>query len=198
MFCVEGESKITTLAGLEDWDVSNVTNMNSMFYAVGGYGYNDATSKDGSAIKNWDVRNVKDMSYMFGGFRLEDYSFFNSWNIASLQSVAFMFAHHWNVESDATRTIDLSAWDVINVDFGYAGIFYNCKWLIDFISFKNINDTLFYIDDCINLSVDSLLSIFNNLVKTFSVKKLFIGEENLAKLTDDQLAIAIEKGWTVQ
>ena len=198
MFCVEGESKITTLAGLEDWDVSNVTNMNSMFYAVGGYGYNDATSKDGSAIKNWNVSNVKDMSYMFGGFRLKDYSFFNSWNIASLQSVAFMFAHHWNVESDATRTIDLSAWDVINVDFGYAGIFYNCKWLIDFISFKNINDTLFYIDDCINLSVDSLLSIFNNLVKTFSVKKLFIGENNLAKLTDDQLAIAIEKGWTVQ
>ena len=198
MFCVEGESKIESLSGLEDWNVRNVTNMNSMFYAVGGYGYNDARCKDVSAIANWDVRNVKDMGYMFGGFRFADYSFLNSWNISSLQNAAFMFAHHWNVETDSVRPIDLSAWDVTNVDFGYAGIFYNCKWLIDFISFKNINDSLFYIDDCINLSVDSLLSIFNNLTRTFSVKKLYIGEKNIEKLTDDQIAIAIEKGWTVQ
>ena len=198
MFSVEGESLITTLDGLENWDVSSVTNMNSMFYAVGGYGYNDWSCKDVSAIAGWNVIGVKDMGYMFGGFRIADYSFLNGWNIQSLQNVAFMFAHHWNVASDAERSIDLSAWDVTNVDFGYAGIFYNCGWLIDFVSFKNINDNLFYIDDCVRLSVDSLISIFNNLTPTFSVKRIYIGEANLEKLTDDQLAIAIEKGWTVQ
>jgi surface protein len=198
MFSVEGESLIKTLDGLEKWNVSAVTNMKAMFYAVGGYGYNDYSCKDISAIAGWNVIGVKDMSYMFGGFRISDYSLFNGWNIQSLQQAAFMFAHHWNVPSDAERTIDLSAWDVTNVSFGYAGIFYNCGWLQSFTSFKNINDSMFYIDDCVRLTVDSLMSIINNLKKTFSVKKLYIGEANMEKLTDEQLAVAIEKGWTVQ
>lgn len=197
LFAVNGYSKLTNLAGLEDWDVSNVTDMYSMFGASGGYGYADASCKDASAIANWNVKNVQNMGRLFEGFRLQDYEFLKYWNIASLQKADYLFAHHWLVESDSTRSLDLSTWDVSNVDFGYAGPLFNGKYLIDFVPFKNINDDLFYIDTCISLSVDSLINIFNNLTSTFSVKKIMIGQENIDKLTDEQLAIAINKGWTV-
>ena len=41
---------------ISKWDVSNVTNMMSMFYACKNF------NKD---ISNWDVSNVRSMSYMF-------------------------------------------------------------------------------------------------------------------------------------
>ena len=196
-FAVDGYSGLTTLEPLKDWNVSSVTDMTSMFGAAGGYGYSDTSCKDASALINWDVRNVTHMSRLFEGFRLQDYEFLKSWNIASLQKADYLFAYHWLMEADANRSLDLSTWDVKNVDFGYAGPLFNGRYLINFIPFKNINDDAFYIDGCSNLSVESLVAIFNNLTTTFSVKKIIIGQQNMDKLTDEQLFIALEKGWTV-
>lgn len=41
------------------------------------------------------------------------------------------------------------------------------------------------------------MSIINNLVASESTRTLTLGSANLAKLTDDQIAIAVNKGWTV-
>jgi len=50
---------MTTLEGLENWDVSNAENMADMFYHL--YKLEDA-----SAINNWDIRKVKNFDNMFG------------------------------------------------------------------------------------------------------------------------------------
>ena len=47
------------------WDVSNVTNMEEMFY--------NCSMFEGRGLENWDVSNVENMSYMFTGC-----SFFNA------------------------------------------------------------------------------------------------------------------------
>ena len=197
MFSVSNYSNLKTLAGLEDWNMSKVEDMYGMFCAVGGYGYADATCKDGSALIGWDVRNVKNMGRLFEGFRLSNYDFLKQWNIASLQKADYIFSHHWLMPSDATRSLDLSTWDVTNVDFSYAGPLFNGKYLVNFIPFKNINDDAFYIDSCSSLSVESLVNIFNNLKTTFSIKKIVIGQENMNKLSDEQFNIATSKGWTI-
>ena len=43
-----------------------------------------------------------------------------------------------------------------------------------------------------------LVTILNNLATVTSTKTLKIGATNLAKLTDDEKAIATNKGWTLE
>lgn len=47
------------------------------------------------------------------------------------------------------------------------------------------------------LSVSAMLNIFDALVPVTESKQLILGETNLDKLTDEQKAIAINKGWTL-
>ena len=79
------------------WDVSNVTNMNRMFY--GAYRYNPD-------ISSWDVSNVMDMSEMFR------YSAFNkdisSWDVSNVTDMNRMFLR-------SRFNQDISSWDVSNV-----------------------------------------------------------------------------------
>ena len=52
-----------------------------------------------------------------------------------------------------------------------------------------------------NLTVESLMNVINNLydltANGLSGKTLNFGTHNLKKLTDEQIAIAIAKGWTL-
>ena len=50
------ESTRDNFTGIENWDVSNVTNMILMFHEVANFNEN---------ISRWNVSNVKDMTYMF-------------------------------------------------------------------------------------------------------------------------------------
>ena len=62
-------SKITDMSDLfcncmhnfdvSSWDVSNVTNMNHMFYKCNMF--------TGKGLENWDVSKAKDIRYMFSG-----------------------------------------------------------------------------------------------------------------------------------
>jgi hypothetical protein len=47
------------------------------------------------------------------------------------------------------------------------------------------------------LSVDSIMSFINNLVEVATTHILYIGEVNVQKLTENQILIAINKGWTL-
>ena len=52
---------------------------------------------------------------------------------------------------------------------------------------------------CPNLTKESLLNVFNEAADvTSSPKTLTLGSTNLAKLTDEDKAIATNKGWTLQ
>ena len=50
---------------------------------------------------------------------------------------------------------------------------------------------------CKNLTHDSLMSIINGLAVVETTQTLTLGTTNLAKLTDEEKAIATEKGWTL-
>ena len=55
------------------------------------------------------------------------------------------------------------------------------------------------LDVTTKLTVDSMVGIFNNLkdLTGETAKTLTLGSTNLAKLTDEQKAIAINKNWTL-
>lgn len=61
LFSIRRNKKLLDINFLvEDWDVSNVTNMNHMFYGCECFN---------SDISNWDVSKVENMNYMFYGCR---------------------------------------------------------------------------------------------------------------------------------
>jgi hypothetical protein len=75
-------------------------------------------------------------------------------------------------------------------------MFNYCSSLVNFQAPMNISVD-FCVDACTLLSHDSLMSIINNLT-TVTGKTLDLGATNLAKLTDEEKAIATNKGWTLE
>ena len=68
---------------ISDWDVSNVTNMNGMFFMC-------KELKSVGDISGWDVSNVTSMTSMFDGciFFNQDLS---KWNVSKVRYYSYMF-----------------------------------------------------------------------------------------------------------
>ena len=54
-----------------------------------------------------------------------------------------------------------------------------------------------YLSYCENLTHDSIMVIINGLQTVTSTQTLTLGSTNLAKLTEAEKQIAIDKGWTL-
>ena len=93
-------------------------------------------------------------------------------------------------------SLDLSGFDTGNVgDMSY--MFSKCSSLIELDSMQNISTNLDL--SYTILDTTSLLDVIDNLV-TFqnqAFRTLTLGSTLLAKLTEDQIVIATNKGWTV-
>lgn len=74
--------------------------------------------------------------------------------------------------------------------------FTSCRALVN-VSFSGTISVDIYMNGCSKLSVTSLLSLLNALEDGVSSRICKIGSTNLAKLTDEQKAIATDKGWTL-
>ena len=70
------------------------------------------------------------------------------------------------------------------------------KQLSVFGGFQGISIS-FNVSDCTSLTHESLLNILNGLAQTEVPRTVTLGSENKGKLTDGELQIAIDKGWTV-
>lgn len=104
---------IETIKFSDDIDMSNVTNMRSMFYGCG-----RLTDIDFGA--NFDTSNVTNMSYMFGSCDALinlDLSSFDTSNVTDMRN---MFSNCWKLED-----LDLSSFDTSKVkDMSF--MFYQC------------------------------------------------------------------------
>ena len=96
-----------------NWDVSNVTDMSSMFYSE------CSASLFNQDISLWDVSNVTDMSYMFsGGAGNSNDRIFNQdisqWDVSNVTNMSGMF------ERAASFNQPIGNWNVSNVtDISY-------------------------------------------------------------------------------
>ena len=124
---------ITILGDTSNWDTGKVTNMRGMF---NGCRY----LKTINGLSNWNTSAVTDMSYMFassGGtsnrFTTLDVSNFDTSNVTDMSS---MFA-----ECTSLSSLDLSNWDTSNVT-NMVNMFYNCRFTnLDLSSFNTSNVT---------------------------------------------------------
>ena len=121
-------------ADLSRWDVSNVTDMESMFHACVAFN---------ADLSRWDVSNVTDMESMF-----HDCEAFNAdlsrWDVSNVTKMGYMF------HACEAFNADLSHWDVANVtDMGL--MFAGCSAFNADLSQWNVakvENMDFAFDDC--------------------------------------------------
>ena len=110
---------------ISKWDVSNVTNMRSMF----------ANTTFEGDISNWDVSNVKEMGSMFRYSKFD--GDISNWDVSNVEYMSYMF----NGSKFSGTHGDISNWDVSKVEdmqsmFSYSPFNTNIsKW-----NPKNIKD----------------------------------------------------------
>ena len=93
---------------INNWDVSNVTNMSGMF---------EDAEEFNQALNDWDVSNVTNMSYMFAGARSFNQAL-NNWDVSNVNRMSGMFYE----AKEFNQT--LNKWDVSKVTAMYE-MFYN-------------------------------------------------------------------------
>ena len=155
-------------------DTSNVTNMSQMF----------ANCQNLTTIPLLNTSNVTNMSMMFYGCQnLTTIPLLNTSNVTNMSMMFY---------GDANLTI-IPEIDVNNVnDMNYMlRLCSNLKSIL----MTNIGTDL-DISASTKFERSDLLVILNNL-KTVTGKTLTMGADNLAKLTEEDKAIATNKGWTL-
>lgn len=100
---------------------------------------------------------------------------------------------------DCFNLKDLSELDFTKVTIAYtseySSPFYRCGSLRNFGGFKNITRGM-NMANCYSLSYESLLNIINKANNTGSAT-LYFTQDCVNQLSDDDIAIATNKGWTI-
>ena len=187
-----------------NWNTENVTNMSNTFYECGSLVELD--------VSRWKTPLVTTFAGLFNGCRYVsrlNLSNFDTKSATNLNSMFTKTSCDITFSNKDTSQV-ASAFAMFNVFYGetidLSGLdFSNCKDtrsfvtvadnLVNFMPPNNISSNIMLTAD--NLSVDSLVAIINNLATVKNTQILEIGEYNIQKLTDEQLAVAISKNWTV-
>ena len=165
------------------FDTSLVTNMAQMFY--GDYSLEEV---DISALNTSSVTNTQGMFASCRSLRKLDLKHFNTIKVTNFGN---MFEGCYNLYDLDFSSLDTSA-VAANTTIS---MFTQCENLTN-LKVGKIT-TNFKFSNCNKLSHDSLMNVINALEPTDTTLTLTIGSTNIAKLTESELAIATEKGWTV-
>lgn len=170
-------SNCTSLITIPQLDTSKVTDMVGMF----------ASCTSLTSIPQLDTSNVTRMDNMFFGCTsLPSIPQLDTHNVTSM---SFMFYGCSSLTSipqlDTRRIIDMTR------------MFDRCTSLTTLGGLTNLKVNL-DLSPCPNLTHDSLMNVINEAADvTSSPKTLTLGTTNLNKLTDEEKAIATNKGWVL-
>lgn len=207
-----GEDSNLVSVDFADWDVSKVTDFHAMF---------DACVKiENIDVSKWNTSSATYMSWMFNRNNLKSLDVSN-FDTSKVTSMFAMFSG-----SKSLTRLDVSNFDTSNVlDFGRVFSYwdYVCEELnisglnltkctsmegtfrgsdfkvirCDGLRLPNIDMSTIGLDTSTELTVDSIVGLLNALPQSDKGYSFQIGSGNIAKLSDEQKAIATNKGWTL-
>lgn len=165
-----------SLASIPLFDTSSVTSMKGMFYFC----------QKLTSVPLFDMSSVTDAYEMFS--RCTSLITIPQFDTSSLTKMDYMFYQ-------CTKLTTIPQLNVSNVT-SFSDGFYNCVSLKTILMYgmkANLN-----ISSSTKFEESDLVTILNNLATVTSTQTLTMGSTNLAKLTDEEKAIATNKGWTLK
>ena len=195
-----------------DWDVSKVTTFFGLF---------DACKKiENIDVSKWDTSSAINMGWMFNGNNLKslDVSNFNTSKVTDMYS---MFSRsrlltQLDVSNfDTSNVLDFrlvfSGWSKVCEELNISGLnltrctsikntFTGTKFNVirsDGLQLPNIDMSTIGLHTSTALTADSIVGLLNVLPQSDKGYSFQIGSDNIAKLSDEQKAIATNKGWTL-
>ena len=165
-------------------------------------------------LSNFDTSNVtgQGMQQMFNMCNKLVNLNVSSFNTSKLTDIQSMFS------SCGVESLDISNFDLSKVSAVSSGTF-SCSKLVNLRFGTNLGKAYtrqsanystytLTLSNCKLLTHDSLMDVINKLYDlnlsykvaeggTLYTQKLVLGADNLAKLTEEEIAIATNKGWTV-
>ena len=193
--CGEGFSAINMYGAYKDltaarvidikYDTSKSTSFNQAFYGCSSL----------ILCPNINTSSATNMPYMF--YTCRALRSIPQLDTSKVIDMSYMFNDCQNLRS--IPLLDCSRLNVVDYMFGYSNI-YSLK---DLGGFKNLRvdfrNGLYYLP---NLTVQSLMNVINNLYDfvgngSTTTRTLQLGTTNLNKLTDEQKAVAVNKGWSL-
>ena len=198
-YMFNGCSSLQSL-NVSGWDTSNVTSMNYMF--------NNCTSLQTLNVSGWDTINVTGMNSMFSSCRSLQSLDVSGWDTSKVTIMSYMFSSCRSLQS-----LDVSGWDtskVTNINY----IFGDCINLTTLIGGRTIDEVIsnnisalnglkinisLSITTIENIDRASLRALINGLADlTGSTSRtLTLGSTLIAKLTEEDIAVATAKNWTI-
>ena len=168
-------SGCSSLTKITNINTSNATNLRYMFYS-------NYTLK---TIPLLNTSKVTDMEGMFSF--CQALTSIPQLDTSSVKNMSYMF-------DGCSKLTEIPAFDVSNVN-SFASTFHNC------ISLRTIHMTgmkaSFDISESTQFTDNDLYEIIDNLATVTSTQTLTMGATNLAKVSEEYVAKATNKGWTL-
>ena len=167
------------------YDTSKSTNFGQAFYGCSSL----------ILCPNINTSSATSMTYMF--YECKELRSIPQLDTSNVIGMSYMFTECRNLRS--IPLLDCSKLNVIDYMFGFS----NINSITDLGGFKNLRvdfrNGLYYLP---NLTVQSLMNVINNLYDfrangSTTTRTLQLGTTNLNKLTDEQKAVATNKGWSL-
>ena len=202
--CVDMFRSCTSLKTVKLFDTSKARNFGYMFTG-------DIQLTD---VPAFDTSNVTNFPYVFEScYALKAVPLFNLSKVTDITSMCynckaitelpqFDLSNVRNAANFAARCISLVSIPVLNLSsvtttVGFSG----CSKLTNLGGFTGMKNNI-YLGDSPLLTHDSLLNVINEAADVTGArpgsKLITFGATNLAKLTDEEKAIATSKGWTLK
>ena len=187
------------------FNTRRVTDMSKMFY--------DCLVVSSLNFGSDFVTNlVTDMSFMFGNTKAIDELDISNFNTSLVTTMEYMFEGvHFNVDLSGKDTSQVTTVNRMFKDFGGTSInmsgcdlsnstvntnfIYNSPELVEFIPPININSSMTVTAN--SLPVEVFEAIIENLLEVVETQTLLIGTTNLNKLSEEQIAKAVAKNWSI-
>lgn len=163
------------------YDTTNITDMANMFRSCA------ITHVD---VSTFDTASVTNMQYMFNSCTGLVQLNLSNFRTSKVTNMTAMFGG-----CNCLYDLDFSNLDTSAVTSTPIKMFDNCQNLTN-LRVGKINKS-FAFTNCNSLSHESLLNVIAALEATENALTLTIGSTNLKKLTEEEIAVATEKGWTV-
>ena len=169
-----------------DWDVSNVTS----FFAL----FDTCMNLKTIDVSKWNTSSAREMGWMFSTNDLKhlDVSNFNTSNVLN-------FANAFSNWTNVCEELNINGLNLSNVTL-IDRAFLNSSFKVircDGLKLPDIDMSKIGLNFSTALTVDSIVGLLNALPQSDKGYSFQIGSENIAKLTDEQKAIATNKGWTL-